>query len=206
MIPRYQNDTGTLLFHHIHRKHNPCQRIERVASESMTPVSELGESPAKLIWHGTGSKTQRFAHFADKFTELSSFPICGCNQCKPTMCKIGDYNSDSELSWFRISLILLRLRLIAKVEYKLISNPFHDRSDLPFKPFQMPSTYTLIIGWLTCNCHCNPVEKPLFRSVGLAYRACMPDFPTSHTIGYAVSRGDYIRWRLTMWLGRHTVL
>jgi len=77
MIPRYQNDTGTLLFYHIHQKYDPCEQIERVASESMTPVSELGESPAKLIWHGTGSETQRFAHFADKFAELSSFPICG---------------------------------------------------------------------------------------------------------------------------------
>jgi hypothetical protein len=49
MIPRYQNDTGTLLFHHIHQKYDPCQQIERVASENMTPVSKLGESPAKLI-------------------------------------------------------------------------------------------------------------------------------------------------------------
>ena len=56
MILRYQNDSKALLFY---RKYNPSQRIEWVASESMTPVSESGESPAKLIWHGTGSKTQQ---------------------------------------------------------------------------------------------------------------------------------------------------
>ena len=97
MIPRYQNDTGTLLFHHIHRKYDHCQRIERVTSESMTPVSELGESAAKLIWHGTDSETQRFAHFADKFAELSSFPICGCDKLSEWGFKI--YGCIDAYSW-----------------------------------------------------------------------------------------------------------
>jgi hypothetical protein len=30
-----------------------------ISIESMTPVSELSESPAKLIWHGILSETQR---------------------------------------------------------------------------------------------------------------------------------------------------
>jgi hypothetical protein len=71
MTPWYRNDTRVLLFHHIHQKHDPCQRIERVASETNL-TWYWQRNPAKP------SETQRFAHLADKSGELSSFPICGC--------------------------------------------------------------------------------------------------------------------------------
>ena len=41
-----------------------------ISIDSLTPVSELSELPAKLIWHGTCSETQIFACLADKCSEL----------------------------------------------------------------------------------------------------------------------------------------
>src|SRR5580692_4103747 len=53
MALRYQNDTGAQLFYHIHRFADPCQRIERVASETNL-TWYLQRNPAKpsdsLTW------------------------------------------------------------------------------------------------------------------------------------------------------------
>src|SRR5580692_10083730 len=66
MTLRYRNDTGAQLFHHIHRFANPCQRIERVASETnLTWYSQ--RNPAKpsdsLTWltNLTNCLVSRFA-------------------------------------------------------------------------------------------------------------------------------------------------
>ena len=90
-------------------------------------------------------------------------------------------------------MILLKLRSTAKVKYKLISDPLHGRSDLLFKHSQMLSIYILLMGWLTCNRYHSFIEKLPFRSIGVVYRVCMPDFPISHTIDRVVSGGDYVK-------------
>src|SRR5580692_7397554 len=96
MTLRYRNDTGAQLFHHIHRFANPCQRIERVASETnLTWYSQ--RNPAKpsdsLTWL-TNLTNCLVSRFADGLRTvyiarplwpfLASFPLHATTILPPT--------------------------------------------------------------------------------------------------------------------------
>jgi hypothetical protein len=57
-----------------------------------------------------------------------------CGRPPIRVCKIGDYVSNQNVINLKTTIVLLRLRSIAKVEYKLISGPLLGWPDQLLKP------------------------------------------------------------------------
>ena len=95
------------------------------------------------------------------------------------VCKIGDYDTESEHSWFRSHYRILRLWSTIKVEYKLISGPLYDGPDPLLKPWVSWHICLLLNNQLVHSHHHNTLRSHHSCSMDPSFDTYILDFPMS---------------------------